>query len=143
MDITTHDTTEPAADDPRVQRALAAVRTSITVYGALGVAALAAVVVVASSGQPVSTFMGVRAVLLPVVAVLVHRLAVAGSRGSRRAFERLSTLAVLMPVAIVGVDLVPGVCPPWYAVMQVVCMAPVVRVAFLTRGSVLRPARAA
>jgi hypothetical protein len=57
-------------------------------------------------------FMWVRAVLLPVVAVLVHRLAVAGSRGSRRAFERLSALAVIMPIAIVGVDLVPGSARP-------------------------------
>jgi hypothetical protein len=38
------------------------------------------------------------------------------------------------------VDLIPGVCPPWYAVMQVVCMLPIIRVAFITRGSALRVA---
>ncbi|MEU9060671.1 hypothetical protein AB0D13_17925 [Streptomyces sp. NPDC048430] len=45
-----------------------------------------------------------------------------------------------MPVAIIGVDLIPGVCPPWYAVTHVVCMLPVIRVALLTRGSALRAA---
>jgi hypothetical protein len=144
MENTTH--TAPATtplDDPRVRSAFAAVKNSITVYGALGVVALAAVVVVASSGQPVNTFMWVRAALLPVIAVLVHRMAVAGSGGSRRAFERLSALSLVMPIAIVGVDLIPGVCPVWYAVLQAVCMLPVVRVAFLVRGPVLRPAFAA
>lgn len=45
-----------------------------------------------------------------------------------------------MPIAIVGVDLIPGVCPRWYAAMQVVCMLPVVRAAFAVRGSALRAA---
>ncbi|WSM95993.1 hypothetical protein OG810_03555 [Streptomyces sp. NBC_01693] len=97
-----------------------------------------AVIVASSSGHTVNSFMWVRAVLLPVVAVLIHRLTVSASRGSRRAFERVSALVVIMPIAIIGVDLIPGVCPPWYAVMQVVCMLPVIRVAFVIRGSALR-----
>ncbi|MFE7108232.1 hypothetical protein ACFU98_23745 [Streptomyces sp. NPDC057575] len=85
-----------------------------------------------------NTFMWVRAVLLPLIAVLVHRLAVAAPRGSRRAFERMSAVAVILPIAIISVDLIPGVCPPWYAVTQAVCMLPVIRVVFITRGSALR-----
>lgn len=115
-------------------------RTGITAYGVLGAAALVAVVAVAGTGHTVNTFMWVRGVLLPVVAVLLHRMALAAFRGSRRAFERLSTLAVIMPVAIVGVDLIPGVCPLWYAVAQTVCMLPVVGGACVTRGSALRSA---
>ncbi|MFB6871587.1 hypothetical protein [Streptomyces sp. NPDC056323] len=46
---------------------------SITVYGALGAIAFLAVAVAASSGHMVNTFMWVRAVLLPVAAVLIHR----------------------------------------------------------------------
>jgi hypothetical protein len=42
-----------------------------------------------------------------------------------------------MPLAIVGIDLIPGVCPPWYAVMQAVCMLPLVPVAFITCRSAL------
>lgn len=135
--------TPPAAadlDHPHTRRAFGTTKSSIKVYGALSAVALVAVIVVSGSGHTVNTFMWVRAVLLPVVAVLIHRMAVSASGGSRRAFERLSALAVIMPIAIIGVDLIPGVCPPWYAVMQVVCMLPVIRVAFLTRGSALRAA---
>lgn len=127
-------------DTPPAQSAFGAAKNSIKVYGALGALSLAAVVAVAGSGHTVNTFMWVRAILLPVVAVPLHRLTVAASRGSRRAFERVSALAVVMPVAVVGVDLIPGVCPHWYAAMQVVCVLPVVRVALLTRGSALRAA---
>ncbi|MGA4849142.1 hypothetical protein ACOBQB_23855 [Streptomyces sp. G5(2025)] len=128
------DTTHPAHED------FGTTKSSVTVYGVLSVAALVAVVVVAVNGLPVNTFMWVRAALLPVVSVLLHRLAVSASQGSRRAFERLRTLAVIMPVAIIGVDLVPGVCPPWYAVTQTLCMLPVIRVAYLTRSTPLRTA---
>lgn len=127
-------------DHPRTRRAFGTAKSGIKVFGALGAVALLVVVVVSSSGHTVNTFMWVRAVLLPVVAVLIHRMTVSASRGSRRAFERVSALTVIMPIAIIGVDLVPGVCPSWYAVMQVVCMLPVIHVAFLVRGSALRAA---
>ncbi|WP_371408940.1 hypothetical protein OG423_33010 [Micromonospora zamorensis] len=109
-------------------------------YAALSAVALLAVIVVSSSGHMVNTFMWVRAVLLPVAALLIYRMAVSASRGSRRAFERLAALTVIMPIAIIGVDVIPGVCPSWYAVLQVVCMLPIIRVAFVTRGSALRAA---
>ncbi|MFD5140487.1 hypothetical protein ACFWMX_30280 [Streptomyces sp. NPDC058378] len=125
---------------PHARQALGTAKSGIKVCGALGAAALLAVIVVASIGHTVNSFMWVRAVLLPVAAVLIHRLTVSASRGSRRAFERVSALVVIMPIAIIGGDLIPGVCPPWYAVMQVVCMLPVIRVAFVIRGSALRDA---
>ncbi|WP_327177332.1 hypothetical protein OG599_19970 [Streptomyces sp. NBC_01335] len=138
---TNKDTTGAALlDSPRTRAAFDAAKTYVKIYGVLGAAALLAVVAVAAGGHTVNTFMWVRAVLLPAVAVLIHGMAVSASRGSKRSFERVSTLAVVMPVAIVGVDLIPGVCPPWYAATQVVCMLPVIRVAFLTRGSALRAA---
>ncbi|MFC9589420.1 hypothetical protein ACFTUC_06445 [Streptomyces sp. NPDC056944] len=125
---------------PLTRRAFATARTSVKIYGALAVLSLLAVVVVAGTGHRVNTFMGVRAVLLPLVAVLVHRLTASAAAGSRQAFARVRTLAVVLPVAVVGVDLIPGVCPPWYAAMQTVCVLPLVRLAFLTRGSALRTA---
>ncbi|MFI9206023.1 hypothetical protein [Streptomyces sp. NPDC053048] len=141
METNTHTTTGAALlDDPRVQGRFDTAKGSIKVYGALSALALVAVVVVASSGHTVNTFMWVRAVLLPVVAVLLYRMTASASRGSRRAFERVSALAVVMPIAIIGVDLIPGICPPWYAVTQVICMLPVIRVMLLTRGSALRAA---
>jgi hypothetical protein len=141
METNTHTRTEAAMlNNPRIQGAFDTAKNSIKVYGALSAIALLAVIVVWASGHTVNTFMWVRAVLLPVVALLIYRMTVAGSRGSRRAFERVSALAVIMPIAIIGVDLIPGVCPPWYAAMQVVCMLPIIRVAFLTRGFALRSA---
>jgi cytochrome bd-type quinol oxidase subunit 2 len=127
-------------DRARTRRAFDTATNSIKAYGVLGAVALVAVVVVSSSGHQVNTFMWVRAILLPVVAGFLHRLTVSASRGSRRAFERVSALVVLLPIAIIGVDLIPGICPPWYVGTQVVCMLPVVRAAFVTRGSALRAA---
>lgn len=127
-------------NSPGTQGAFDAAKNSIKVYGALSVVALLAVVVVAVSGHMVNTFMWVRAVLLPLVAVLIYRMTVSASLGSRRAFERVRALAVIMTIAIIVVDLIPGVCPPWYAVMQIVCMLPIIRLAFITRGPALRAA---
>lgn len=138
MDTTSRRATVAALrNGPRTQRAFTTAKRSIAVYGALTALGLLMVIVAASTGHPVNTFMWVRAGLLPVVAVLLYRLTVSASRGSRRAFERLRALAILMPLAIVGIDLIPGVCPPWYAVMQAACMLPIVLVAFITRRSVL------
>ncbi|MGW8764416.1 hypothetical protein ACWGN5_18120 [Streptomyces sp. NPDC055815] len=127
-------------DSDVTRRAFGTAATSVKVFGALTGLSLLVVAAVAGSGHQVNTFMWVRAVLLPLVAVLVHRLTVSASRGSRRAFERVRGLAVVLPIAIIGVDLIPGVCPPWYAVMQTVCVLPVIRLALLSRGPALRTA---
>ncbi|RJL35337.1 hypothetical protein [Bailinhaonella thermotolerans] len=140
MESNEHTTPGARLGGPRLQRAFGTAKNSVKIYGALSSLALLAVIVVASAGHLVNTFMWVRAVLLPLVAVLLYRLTVSASRGSRRAFERVNALAVIMPIAIIGVDLIPGICPPWYAVTQVVCMLPIIRVAFLTRGPALRAA---
>lgn len=133
----------PAAaylDRPETRRAFRTVTSSITVYATLSTAALLAVIAVSSSGHLVNTFMWVRAVLLPVAAPLIYQIAVSASRGSRRAFERVAALTVIMPIAIIGIDGIPGICPPWYAVLQVVCMLPIIRIAFIIRGPALRAA---
>jgi hypothetical protein len=141
METHAHSTAEAALlNHSRTQGAFDAAKSSIRVYGALSAVALLAVITVSISGHMVNAFMWVRAVLLPAVAVLIYRMTGSASRGSRRAFERVRALAVIMPIAIIGVDLIPGVCPSWYAVMQVVCMLPIIRVAFVTRGSALRAA---
>ncbi|RMI37074.1 hypothetical protein EBO15_36875 [Actinomadura harenae] len=115
--------------------AFGAVRRGVMIYGVLAALALVAVIVVAGTGHTVNTFMWVRAILLPVLAVPIHRMVLSASRGSRRAFERVSTLSAVMPIAIIGVDLIPGICPPWYAGTQVVCMLPVIGVAVAVRRS--------
>ncbi|MEV5978118.1 hypothetical protein [Streptomyces sp. NPDC052114] len=140
METNKHATEAALLDSTRIQEAFDMAKNTVKVYGALSAVALLAVIAVSTSGHTVNTFMWVRAALLPAVAVLIHRMTVSASRGSRRAFDRVSALAVIMPIAIIGVDLIPGVCPPWYAVMQAVCMLPIIRVAFIIRGSALRAA---
>ncbi|MEU8431954.1 hypothetical protein AB0F18_03435 [Streptomyces sp. NPDC029216] len=134
------DTTPALLNAPAARAAFGATRGGVKVYGALTAAAFVAVVVVASTGHMVNPFMWIRAILLPFIAVLLHRLTVSASQGSRRAFDRLRGVSVVFPVAIIGVDLIPGVCPWWYAAMQTLCMLPVLRIALTTRGSALRTA---
>jgi hypothetical protein len=108
-------------------------KSAIKVYAALSAAALATVIVASAGGHTVNTFMWVRAVLLPVVAVPIYWTVVLASRGSQRAFERLRAVAIVLPIAIIGVDLIPGICPPWYTAMQIVCMLPVLYTALTLR----------
>jgi hypothetical protein len=122
---------------PDTRQAFHALERNMTAFGALGAAALLAVIVVSSTGPSVNTFMWVRAALLPAVAVLMHRMSGSASRGAQRAFDRVRTIVDIMPIAIIGVDLVPGACPPWYAGVQAVCMLPVIVAAFLTHGPAL------
>ncbi|MFF1561856.1 hypothetical protein [Streptomyces sp. NPDC058279] len=134
-------TTDPVLlDSPGVQAAFGATRVGVKVYGAVTAAALVVVIAVAGTGHMVNPFMWVRAILLPLIAVLLHRLSVSASQGSRRSYERLRGISVVFPIAIVGVDLIPGVCPWWYAAMQTLCVLPVIRVAFTMRGTTLRTA---
>lgn len=109
-------------------------------FGVLSTIALGIVVAVAATGHTVSSFMWIRGGLLPAIAVLLYRNAVAGARGDRRSYERIRSLSVVLPIAIVGVDLIPGVCPLWYAIMQTIGMIPVVAAAFVTRRPAVRAA---
>ncbi|MFH8349142.1 hypothetical protein [Streptomyces sp. NPDC018045] len=127
-------------DRPDVRQAFETVRTCVKLYGALCAVALLTVAAVAVGGHTVSTFMWVRAALLLAIAPVIHRLAGRAAQGSRRHFERVGTLTAVMPIAIIAVDAIPGVCPLWYAVLQGVCALPLIGAAFLTRGPVLRTA---
>jgi hypothetical protein len=99
------------------------VRRNIQMYAVLSTAALLTVVAVSASGGATSTFMWVRAGLLPLLSSVLLRLSPA----------RLRVVTVVLPVAIIGIDLVPGVCPLWFAVLQAVCMLPIVRIAVAVR----------
>jgi hypothetical protein len=107
--------------------------TTFKVYAVVSALALAATAAAAAQGHSVNTFMWVRGALLPVAAVLLYRLSVRAAAGSGEAADRLRKITVVLPVAIVGIDLVPGICPLWYAAMQAVCMVPVVVAAITLR----------
>jgi hypothetical protein len=59
---------------------------------------------------------------------------------TQEAFETVQKCVKLYGVicAIIGVDLIPGVCPAWYATMQAICALPLIAVAIMTRSRRLR-----
>ncbi|MBP0452153.1 hypothetical protein J5Y04_21795 [Kitasatospora sp. RG8] len=131
-------TTAPAhLGDPRTQEAFGTVRKCITLFGAVSAIVLGVVAVMACTGHEVTAFLWIRGAVLLAIAPLVHRMAVRASEGSFKAFDRVRTLSTVMPIAIVGVDLIPGLCPAWYAVLQGLSALAMAGVAVLTRGPVL------
>ncbi|MGK5551889.1 hypothetical protein ACSNOI_09775 [Actinomadura kijaniata] len=118
-------------DDPRIRKSFDTARRCVTVYGVVCAVTLATVAALALGGGTTTTFMWVRAVILLAAAPVLHRMVTRAARGARRSFERVRAVAVILPIAIVGVDLVPGVCPAWYAAMQAVGALPLAGVAFL------------
>lgn len=47
---------------------------------------------------------------------------------------------VVVPVAIIAIDLIPGALPPWFIVMRAGCALTIGATAFLVNGSGLRAA---
>lgn len=133
------DTALPAghSNDGQVRWAFDTMKKCLALYGVVGVIVLATLAVVAVTQGEVSTFMWVRAAILLAVAPLFHRLAVRASRGLRKDFDRLRTVSLVAPIAIVAVDLIPGLCPAWYLVMQAVSAMTLVAVAVITRRRIL------
>ena len=138
----TRDTTARTAqlDAPRTGEAFDTVKKYVKLYGVICAITLGTAAVVAIGGPTVTTFMWVRSAVLLAIAPVIYRLTVRASQGVRRSFERLRALTVIMPIAIIVVDLIPGVCPAWYAVMQAISALALIGAAVITRGSTLRTA---
>lgn len=132
-----HTTTTQAA---RTDEAFDTARTYVTLFGAVGAIVLATVAVMAATGHHTTAFLWIRGAVLLAATPLLLRYTTRAAEGSPRAFDRLRTLATTMPVAIVAVDLVPGLCPAWYAVLQGLSALSLAAVAVLTRGAALREA---
>jgi hypothetical protein len=127
-------------NDSRDRDAFDMVKKCVTLFGAVGVIVLGTVAVMAFTGHAATSFMWVRAAVLLACAPLIHRMGVQASQGSAKAFDRVRTLSTITPIAIIGVDLIPGLCPPWYAVLQGLSALALVAVAVITRGAVLSAA---
>ena len=130
----------PEAADPRVARNFDLAKKLIVIYGVAGAILLGTLVVIVVAGGDSSTFMWVRASILLALTPLLSRLAMRAEQGRTSSLERLRLLATVVPVAIIGVDLIPGVCPTWYAAMQAVSALALVPIAFLMRRPEIRAA---
>ncbi|MGW0194153.1 hypothetical protein [Nonomuraea sp. NPDC003201] len=116
------------------------VKILVAAYGALGVVVLATVAVLAISGQTVTSFMWGRSAGVLASAAVTYWLTVLAARGARWAYLRVRVISIVMPVAIVAVDMIPGICPMWFAMMQAVCALPIAAAGFVVNGSALRAA---
>ncbi|KWT62260.1 hypothetical protein ADL21_09055 [Streptomyces albus subsp. albus] len=133
-------TAEAAASQAPARRALRTAKIFIGVYGALSTAVLLTVVVLAATGHEVTSFMWGRSAGVLASAAVTYWLTVLAARGARWAYLRVRILSVVMPVAIVAIDLIPGALPVWFIAMQAVCALAIGATAFTANGSVLRAA---
>jgi|1186.fasta_scaffold39510_2 hypothetical protein len=125
-------------NDSWTQEAFGTVRKCVTLYGMICAIILGTVTVAAFTHHSVSSFMWIRGVILLAIAPLLYRMAVQAAQGVRRSYERLETVTAILPIAVIVVDLIPGVCPTWYAAMQAICVLPLIAVAIMTRNRRLR-----
>lgn len=132
--------TQTTAPTAAKTSAFGTVETWFKAYALISTIALAATAAAAVTGHTVNTYMLIRGTLLPIIAVVLYRTTVAASRGSFTAFDKLRRLSRIMPIAIIGVDLIPGICPLWYAAAQALCMIPVIVAAVILHGPAARAA---
>ncbi|MGW2404757.1 hypothetical protein ACWCXK_09530 [Streptomyces sp. NPDC001739] len=125
---------------PRTRRDFGTLKTLVAAYGALGAAVLITVAVRAMTGHPVTSFLWGRSGGVLASAAVIYWMTVLAARGTRWAYLRVRILSVFMPIVIVGVDLIPGICPPWFALIQAASALPLAAAAFVSNGSRLRAA---
>jgi hypothetical protein len=122
--------------------AFATIRKLVVIYGIASALVLATVAAIAIGHGSVSTFMWIRAGILLLATPLIYSWATRAAEGEARGLERLRRLSLVLPLAIVIVDLIPGMCPVWYTALQGVSALALVAIAVLTRRGALRSARA-
>ncbi|MFI9360055.1 hypothetical protein ACIG5E_03170 [Kitasatospora sp. NPDC053057] len=127
-------------DDSRIHEAFATAKKCIALFAVIGVTTLATVAVMASAGHETTPFMWIRGVIFPALAPVLLRLTTRAAEGSHQAFDRIRTLSTVMPIAVIAVDLIPGICPAWYAVLQGLSALALLPIAALTRTKALTAA---
>ncbi|MFG3114646.1 hypothetical protein ACGF4C_09635 [Streptomyces sp. NPDC048197] len=125
---------------PRTRRDFGTLKKLVAAYGALSSAVLITVAVLAMTGHPVTSFLWGRSGGVLASAAVIYWMTVLAARGTRWAYLRVRILSVLMPIVIVGVDLIPGICPPWFALIQAAAALPLAAAAFVSNGPRLRAA---
>ncbi|MEV6158007.1 hypothetical protein AB0L53_47470 [Nonomuraea sp. NPDC052129] len=122
------------------QRAFGKAKIFIAAYGALSTAVLITVAILAITGHTVTSFMWGRSAGVLASAAVTYWLTGLAARGARGAFLRVRIISIVMPLAIIGVDLIPGVTTAWFAMLQATCALAIAAVAFIVNGSRLRAA---
>jgi hypothetical protein len=141
METTSHTTAEAAhLNHPHTQRAFGKVKILVAAYGALSLAVLIVVVILSVKGSEVTSFMWGRTGGMFASAVVTYWLTVLASRGARWAYVRVRIISVIVPIAIIAIDSIPGALPPWFVVMQIAGALTLFPAAFIVNRSELRAA---
>ena len=90
-------------------------------YGVAGAAVFGTVVALAVAGGEATGFMWSRSAIVLASAALTYWLVTLAERGRRAAYQRARLISVVVPIALVGVDSIPGVCPLWFLLAQTGC----------------------
>lgn len=90
----------------------------IWIFLVVNAIALATVLLMAVLGTAPSTFMWVRALILVAASPLLLWMARRAGAGDDSLAGRLTLIAIVLPVAVIAIDFIPGVAPMWYGVMQ-------------------------
>ncbi|WP_326824993.1 hypothetical protein [Streptosporangium sp. NBC_01756] len=125
---------------PHTQQAFGRVKKLVAAYGALSVAVLIVVVILSVMGREVTSFMWGRTGGMFASAVVTYWLTVLASRGARGAYVRVRIISVIVPIAIIAIDSIPGALPPWFVAMQIAGALTLVPAAFIVNRSELRAA---
>ncbi|MDW6061917.1 hypothetical protein SAZ11_32720 [Streptomyces sp. FXJ1.4098] len=128
------------ATRPDTRRAFDTVRKLVVVYGAFSVAVLVVVVVLSVMGREVTSFMWGRTGGMFASAVVTYWLAVVAARGARWAYIRVRIIAVVVPIAIIAIDSIPGALPLWFVVLQIAGALALAPTAFIVNRPELRAA---
>jgi hypothetical protein len=120
-------------DAPRTQEAFDTVKKCIKLYGLISAITLGTVAALTLTHHQTTLFQWIRATILLAISPLLYRLATRAAQGTRPSLDRLQTLTTIMPIAIIGVDLIPGLCPAWYTTTQAISALPLIAVTILTR----------
>ncbi|MER7849728.1 hypothetical protein ABTZ03_37990 [Kitasatospora sp. NPDC096077] len=126
--------------DTATQEAFATVKKCVGLCGVGNAVALATVAVLAAAGHGTPSFVWIRAAILVALTPLLVRLTTRAADGDRQAFQRVRRFATVMPIAVIGVDLLPGESPVWFAAVEGLAALPLVAVAVLTRRAPLATA---
>jgi len=130
-------TTEYTAE---VRGAFRKAKGFLAAYGALSAGVLGMVAVLAATGHVTTGFLWGRSSAILASAALVYWLTVLAARGSRSAYGRVRAVTVILPVAIVAVDLIPGLSPAWFTLAQSACALAIAAAALVLNGSRVRAA---
>ncbi|MEO3873610.1 hypothetical protein ABGB18_32770 [Nonomuraea sp. B12E4] len=85
-------------------------------------------------------FMWGRAAGLFASAAVTYWMIVLASQGKRWAYLRVRVITILVPVALIAMDLIPGILPPWFVVAQNASALVIGAAAVIVNGARLRAA---